>query len=279
MKRRRRASEAERSANASSICPSIALSEPPRRPTSVVPPSGSTRRERSPAPIAAAVSSIRRSGRRLAVISQSPASSAVAITAQATSSSIQRSWSSVSSVSTSGAPRISVSSEGSVRASRRKRAPPSVAPVVMRRARPVARGCEVLRHVRPRRLLAGAREHALERRVLDRDVHARRQHAEPREQVDLHQRPLLAAGAAALDERLRDALRARVERPVDALEQRRAQRGVGDDARDPEAGRQQRADDDEQAGAQRHAAHAAPGAAAPAHRPSGPARAARSRPA
>ena len=66
MKRRRRASEAERSAKASSIWPSIALSAPPRRPISVVPPSGSTRRERSPAPIAAAVSSMRRSGRRLA---------------------------------------------------------------------------------------------------------------------------------------------------------------------------------------------------------------------
>ena len=34
MKRRRRASEAERSANASSICPSMALSAPPRRPIS-----------------------------------------------------------------------------------------------------------------------------------------------------------------------------------------------------------------------------------------------------
>ena len=80
MNRRRRASEAERSANASSIWPSMALSAPPRRPISVVPPSGSTRRERSPAPIAAAVSSMRRSGRRLALISHSPSSSALAIT-------------------------------------------------------------------------------------------------------------------------------------------------------------------------------------------------------
>ena len=88
MKRRSRASEAERSAKASSICPSIALSAPPRRPISVVPPSGSTRRERSPAPIAAAVSSMRRSGRRLAVISQRPNSSALAITATVTSASI-----------------------------------------------------------------------------------------------------------------------------------------------------------------------------------------------
>ena len=107
MKRRRRASEAERSAKASSICPSIALSAPPRRPISVVPPSGSTRRERSPAPIAAAVSSMRRSGRRLARDQPEAEQRArLAITRAVTSTSIHLSWSSVVSVSCSGAPRI-----------------------------------------------------------------------------------------------------------------------------------------------------------------------------
>ena len=56
--RRRRASDAVRSANASSICASIAFSARPRRPTSVCSSAGSTRRERSPAAIAPAVSPI-----------------------------------------------------------------------------------------------------------------------------------------------------------------------------------------------------------------------------
>ena len=124
MKRRRRASEAERSANASSICPSIAFSAPPSRPISVVPPSGSTRRERSPAPMAAAVSSMRRSGRRLA--SDQPEAEQERARDHGAGRRAARSslsWSSVTSVSCSGTPRISVeSANGTDRARSRKRA-------------------------------------------------------------------------------------------------------------------------------------------------------------
>ena len=141
MKRRRRASEAERSANASSTCPSMAFSAPPRRPISVLPPSGSTRRERSPAPIAAAVSSMRRSGRRLALISHSPRSSALATTAIVTSTSIHLSWLSVTSVSCSGVPMISVESANGIDcATSRKRPPPLVALTVAWRVPPSLAG-------------------------------------------------------------------------------------------------------------------------------------------
>ncbi len=106
-----------------------------------MPPSGSTRRERSPAPIAAAVSSMRRSGRRLAVINHSPNSSALAITAIVTSTSIHLSWLSVVSVSCSGTPRISVESEeGTDWARRRKREPPWTALTVARLGLPSAAG-------------------------------------------------------------------------------------------------------------------------------------------
>ena len=53
---------------------------------------------------------MRRSGRKLAVISHSPSRSALAITASVTSTSIHFSWLSVVSVSCSGTPRISVES-------------------------------------------------------------------------------------------------------------------------------------------------------------------------
>ena len=55
MKRRRRFSDAVRSSKASSIWPSMELSAPPRRPTSVRGSSFSTRCERSPPAMAAAV--------------------------------------------------------------------------------------------------------------------------------------------------------------------------------------------------------------------------------
>ena len=61
--RRSRASDAVRSANAASIWPIIALSASPSRPTSVCSSAGSTRRDRSPAAIAPAVSPICSSGR------------------------------------------------------------------------------------------------------------------------------------------------------------------------------------------------------------------------
>ena len=62
-KRRSRLSDARRSSKARSICASIAFSDALRRPTSVPGSPTSTRWERSPAAIAAAVSSMRRSGR------------------------------------------------------------------------------------------------------------------------------------------------------------------------------------------------------------------------
>ena len=61
--RRRRSSEARRSSNAASIWVSIALSEVPSLPISVSSSAGSTRRDRSPAAIAPAVSPIVSSGR------------------------------------------------------------------------------------------------------------------------------------------------------------------------------------------------------------------------
>ena len=186
MKRRRRASEAERSAKASSIWPSIALSAPPRRPISVVPPSGSTRRERSPAPIAAAVSSMRRSGRRLAVISHSPSTTVLAMTAPATSSSISLSWSSVSSVS-------SAARRGSASPSRERQSAARAGGSAIRRsaartvdagAAPSADGPKPRRDcggAAPSRLAARAcrcsREPSV--RVADLDVHAGGEHAEP----------------------------------------------------------------------------------------------------
>ena len=63
-KRRIRASDAIRAAKAVSMCASMALSELPSRPTSVLGFSISTRRDRSPAAIAAAVFSTRASGRK-----------------------------------------------------------------------------------------------------------------------------------------------------------------------------------------------------------------------
>ena len=81
--RRRRGSAAagprspRRSANACSICPSIAFSARPRRPTSVRWSAGLTRRDRSPAAIAPAVAPIRSSGRRpTRITSQAKAASA-----------------------------------------------------------------------------------------------------------------------------------------------------------------------------------------------------------
>ena len=273
MKRRRRASDAERSAKASSIWPSIAFSAPPSRPISVVPPSGSTRRERSPAPIAAAVSSMRRSGRRLAVISQSPSSRALAITAQATSSMISLSWSSVVSVSLSGTPRISVASAmGAERASRRKRVPPALR-MHRRAARPAVGGRpEALGEARRGRGLARARERALDGvgsvAGPDLDVHAGCQHAELREELN----PLARRGRprprpeAAAREGARDAVRARVERAVDAIEERRAQRRVGRDVGGQEPDGRDDREHDEQARAQRQPAYRrsdAPAAAPP----------------
>ena len=273
MKRRRRASDAERSANASSIWPSIALSAPPRRPISLVPPPGSTRRERSPAPIAAAVSSMRRSGRRLAVMSQSPSSSAVAMTAQATSSSIHLSWSSVFCVSFSGTPRISVeSANGTERASRRKSPPLPCALTVARRAPPSLAGAKPFGMRGFRRRLAGSGERALDpRRAVTRsdlDIHARREHPELRKELDAAQRRARPgpAGAEALGgQRARDARGARVERAVDAVEERGAERRVGGDVGREQARRREHGEDGEQAGAQRHPAYRrsdAPAAAA-----------------
>ena len=63
-KRRIRRSEAVRAANAASMCASMALSEADSRPTSVVGFSISTRRDRSPAAMAAAVFSTLESGRK-----------------------------------------------------------------------------------------------------------------------------------------------------------------------------------------------------------------------
>ncbi|CPU64240.1 Uncharacterised protein [Mycobacteroides abscessus] len=62
-KRRIRSSDASWTANASSIWVSIALSDAASEPTSVVGGAGRTRRDRSPAAMSAAVSSISRSGR------------------------------------------------------------------------------------------------------------------------------------------------------------------------------------------------------------------------
>ena len=62
--RRIRSSEAIRAANAASMWASMAFSDRPRRPTSVVGFSTATRRDRSPAAMAAAVFSTLASGRK-----------------------------------------------------------------------------------------------------------------------------------------------------------------------------------------------------------------------
>ena len=88
MKRRSRASLARRSSKATSICASIVLSEVPRRPTSVRSSAGSTRRDRSPAAIAPAVSPMPSSGRSPTRTSHQASPATSTITPSVTRSSI-----------------------------------------------------------------------------------------------------------------------------------------------------------------------------------------------
>jgi hypothetical protein len=107
-KRRSRASDARRSSNAASIWASIAFNDVPSFPISVRSSAGSTRRERSPAAIAPAVSPMSSSGRRPSRTSQSASSPARSATPTVTSASIPSSRVSVARISASGTATTSV---------------------------------------------------------------------------------------------------------------------------------------------------------------------------
>ena len=83
-KRRRRSSLASRSAKACSIWASIVFSATPSRPTSVRSSVDATRAERSPAAIALAVCSIRRSGRNPSRVTHQASAASAASTAAVT---------------------------------------------------------------------------------------------------------------------------------------------------------------------------------------------------
>ena len=101
-KRRSLSSVAARSANATSMRPSIVFRLRPSRPTSVRGSAGCTRSERSPAEMASAVTAIFSSGRRSRLISHQAAAASAPSTTSETMVSISSSWLSVCWVSVSG---------------------------------------------------------------------------------------------------------------------------------------------------------------------------------
>ena len=203
--------------------------------------------------------------------------------------SIHLSWLSVVSVSCSGTPRISVrvgrrhrlGEQAEARAAARRADGRAPRLAVAGRAEAAA-GCAACGALSPGRVSVAWTTGAPSPGA-DLDVHSRREHAELRQAVDAPQRAARGPAAAIeLVERARDAVRARVERAVDALEERRAQRRVGRDVGDQQTGRGEHREHDEQAGAQRHPPHAPLRCARRCGRAgvtSDPVRAARSRPA
>ena len=101
-KRRSFSSVAARSANASSMRLSMVFRLRPSRPTSVRGSAGCTRRVRSPAAIASAVTAIVSSGRRSRLISHHAAAASAASTASETTTSMATRRPSVWRVSLSG---------------------------------------------------------------------------------------------------------------------------------------------------------------------------------
>ncbi len=109
-KRRSFSSVAARSANASSMRPSIVFRLRPSRPTSVRGSAGCTRRARSPAAMASAVTAMVSSGRRSRLISHQAAAASAASTASETTTSMVSSRVSVCLVSASGMATMSTRS-------------------------------------------------------------------------------------------------------------------------------------------------------------------------
>ena len=101
-KRRSFSSVAARSANASSMRPSIVFRLRPSRPTSVRGSAGCTRRARSPAAMASAVTAMVSSGRRSRLISHQAAAASAASTASETTTSMTTRRPSVCRVSFNG---------------------------------------------------------------------------------------------------------------------------------------------------------------------------------
>ena len=263
-KRRSFSSVAARSANASSMRPSIVFRLRPSRPTSVRGSAGCTRRVRSPAAMASAVTAIVSSGRRSRLISHQAAAARAPSTSSDTTTSMVSSRVNVCRVSASGMATTSTLSRfGTPSTSTRNPAdwPPAVESAENTTLRSPLAGDRqrVGEHGRRLILLAVGELDGVE------DVAGAVTHlpVRPGGEVGVTRaRPAREAGLV-VGQGHRDGHARVAELRVYALEQEPAQGEVGDEAGHEQAGGHARQHGEEQTGAEAHAAAVIPSAAGP----------------